>query len=152
MKILVLRSSSGNAKSQIRHPKFLVFFCAMLLALSFPAEAQQTKKVPRIGFVSASRQPWDEAFRQGLHELGYVEGQNITIEYRYAEGKFERLPDLAGELVRLKVDVIVAGKRRRYAQPNNQRVRSLLSWRSPLILSEADSLPVLLDRVGISRG
>jgi len=74
------------------------------------AEAQQPKKVPRIGFVSASRQPWDEAFRQGLRELGYVEGQNIMIDYRYAEGKFERLPDLAGELVRLKVDVIVAGE------------------------------------------
>ena len=74
------------------------------------AEAQQPKKVPRIGFVSASRQPWDAAFRQGLRELGYVEGQNIMIDYRYAEGKFERLPDLAGELVRLKVDVIVAGE------------------------------------------
>src|SRR6266496_1477804 len=90
----------------------IVFIC-LLLTVLLPSGflgAQQTKKVPRIGFVSASRQPWDEAFRQGLHELGYVEGQNITIEYRYAEGKFERLSDLAGELVRLKVDVIVAGE------------------------------------------
>jgi putative ABC transport system substrate-binding protein len=83
---------------------------ALLFALRVPAHAQQAKKVPRIGFLSASRQPWDEAFRQGLHKLGYVEGQNITIEYRYAEGKFARLPDLAGELVRFKVDAIIAGE------------------------------------------
>ncbi|MGH7773306.1 MAG: ABC transporter substrate-binding protein, partial [Candidatus Binatia bacterium] len=76
------------------------------------AEAQQAKKVPRIGFLLApSRSAVSEsldAFQQGLRELGYVEGQNIVTEYRYAEGKFERLPDLATELVRLKVDVIVA--------------------------------------------
>jgi putative ABC transport system substrate-binding protein len=88
----------------------LIAIIVTLLGLGTVAQAQQTKKVPRIGFLSASRQPWDEAFRQSLHELGYVEGQNITIEYRYAEGKFERLPDLAGELVRLNVDAIVAGE------------------------------------------
>ncbi|MBI2180950.1 MAG: ABC transporter substrate-binding protein [Deltaproteobacteria bacterium] len=83
----------------------------MLLALPFPAQAQQAKKIHRIGilippsasFLSARV----EAFRQRLRELGYVEGKNIFIEYRYAEGKLERLPDLAAELVRLKVDVIV---------------------------------------------
>ena len=83
----------------------------MLLALSFPAEAQQPARIPRIGiliptsasFISARL----EAFRQRLRELGYVEGKNIVIEYRYAEGKPERLPDLAAELVGLKVDVIV---------------------------------------------
>jgi len=84
--------------------------CALLFVLSFPAQAQQTKKVPRIAFLSASRQPWDEALHQGLRELGYIEGQNIIIEYRYAGGKFERLPDLAAELVRLNVDAIVAGE------------------------------------------
>src|SRR5439155_16611462 len=68
---------------------------AMLFTVSFPAQAQQTKKVPRIAFLSASRQSWDEALHQGLRELGYIEGQNIIIEYRYAGGKFERLPDLA---------------------------------------------------------
>ena len=83
---------------------------AMLFTVSFPAQAQQTKKVPRIAFLSASRQPWDEALHQGLRELGYIEGQNIIIEYRYAGGKFERLPDLAAELVRLNVDAIVAGE------------------------------------------
>src|SRR5215470_19944301 len=76
------------------------------------AEAQQPKKVPRIGYlVSVSRSSTREvgqveAFRQGLRELGYVEGQNIAIEYRYAEGVEERLPNLAADLVQLNVDVI----------------------------------------------
>jgi len=91
---------------------FYVTLVAMLLALSFPAEAQQTKKVPRIGYLSAISPSSDstriEAFRQGLRALGYVEGKNVVIEYRYAEGKNDQLPDLATELVHLKVDVIVA--------------------------------------------
>jgi len=83
----------------------------MLLALSFPAEAQQLKKVPRIGVLELTRSgPGVEAFRQGLRELGYVDGQNIIIEYRGAEDKRDRLPELAAELVRLKVDVIVTGE------------------------------------------
>src|SRR5215472_3122440 len=86
---------------------------AFLFALCFSAEAQQPKKVPRIGFMigtSPSIIPDRiEGFRQGLRELGYVEGKNIVIEYRVAEGKVERLPDLLAELVRLKVDVIVTG-------------------------------------------
>jgi putative tryptophan/tyrosine transport system substrate-binding protein len=82
-----------------------------LLGAPFAAEAQAPAKVPRIGFLSASL-PTDQAdrlkaFRQGLSELGYVEGQNIAIEYRFAEGRPERLPALAAELVGLKVDVIV---------------------------------------------
>jgi putative tryptophan/tyrosine transport system substrate-binding protein len=73
------------------------------------AEAQQPKKVPRIGFLSpTSDDSRVEAFRQGLRELGYVDGQNITIEYRWADGRFDQLPDLAAELVRLKVDLVVA--------------------------------------------
>jgi putative tryptophan/tyrosine transport system substrate-binding protein len=91
----------------------ILTLCAILLALSFPVEAQQPKKIPKIGFLSApSRSAQSgryEAFRQGLRELGYVEGKNIVIEWRYAEGELERLPDLAAELVRLRVDVIVAG-------------------------------------------
>ena len=85
----------------------------MLFALSFPAQAQQPKKVPRIGYLTGSSLSANaariEAFRQGLRELGYVEGKNIVIEWRYAEGKADRLSDLAAELVRLKVDVIVTG-------------------------------------------
>ena len=75
------------------------------------AEAQQPKKVPRIGYLSpvdpASESTRAEAIRLALRELGYIEGQNIAIEYRYAEGKRDRLPELAAELVRLKVDIIV---------------------------------------------
>jgi len=93
----------------------LVFLFATLLswAVVHPAEAQQPKKVPRIGFLTIESlyalSTRAEAFRQGLRELGYVEGKNIVIEYRYAEGKLDRLPALAAELVRLKVDVIVTG-------------------------------------------
>src|SRR4030095_2288456 len=82
--------------------------CAMLLALCVSVEAQEAKKVPPIGylasFIASSRH---EAFRQGLRELGYVDGKNIVIEWRDAEGKLDRLPALAAELVRLKVAVIV---------------------------------------------
>ena len=74
--------------------------------------AQQPGKLPRVGFLGATTSAATihlvEAFRQGLRALGYVEGQNIAIEYRFAEGRLDRLPDLASELVRLKVDVIVA--------------------------------------------
>src|SRR5215211_4653447 len=73
---------------------------------------QQTGKVPRIGFLSltspSDRPPLLDAFRQGLRELGWVEGQNVVIDYRYAEDRVDRLPDLASELVRLKVDLIVS--------------------------------------------
>ena len=82
-----------------------------ILAAPLPASAQQAAKVPRIGYLSGTSAPATahvvEAFRQGLGELGYVEGKSIVIEYRWAGGKTERLPDLAAELVRLKVDVIV---------------------------------------------
>jgi putative ABC transport system substrate-binding protein len=82
-----------------------------LLALLNSGEAQQAAKVPRVGYVfarvsSADQQLWDAA-RQGLRELGYVEGQNITLEVRWAEGRTERIPDLVAELVRFKVDVLV---------------------------------------------
>ena len=85
--------------------------CALLLALSFSASAQQPKKVARIGYLSSFDQASDsngtEAIRLALHERGYIEGQNIAFEYRYAEGKLDRLPELAAELVLLKVDIIV---------------------------------------------
>jgi putative tryptophan/tyrosine transport system substrate-binding protein len=87
--------------------------CAMLFALCLRAEAQQAKKVPRIGYLTGSspsaRSARIEAFGQGLRELGYVEGKNIVIEYRYAEGKLDRMTELAADLVRLNVEVIVTG-------------------------------------------
>ena len=92
---------------------FVGALAVSLLAAPLAADAQAPAKVPRIGFLSA-RSPTDnpyllEAFRQGLRELGYVEGQSIAIESRFADGRPERLPALAAELVRLKVDVIVTG-------------------------------------------
>jgi putative ABC transport system substrate-binding protein len=83
---------------------------ALLFVLCASAEAQQAAKVPRIGILSPLSSSADDlldAFRQGLRELGYVEGRNIVIEYRSAEGRNDRLPELAAELVRLKVDVLV---------------------------------------------
>ena len=85
--------------------------CAMLLALCPSAEAQQPEKVPRIGYLGgvslSANTARHEAFRQGLRELHYLEGKNIVIDWRSADGKLERLPALAAEMVRLKLDVIV---------------------------------------------
>lgn len=88
----------------------IVTLALSILLAPLAAEAQRTGTVHRIGFLGASRASphFLEAFRQGLRELGYAEGKNIVIEYRWAEGRYERLPGLAAELVRLKVDVIVA--------------------------------------------
>ena len=88
--------------------------CTMLLALCVSAKAQQPGRIPRIGFLPSSgdtNNPGIEvrAFQQRLRDLGYIEGKNILIEYRYAEGKADRVPGLVAELVQLKVDVLVVG-------------------------------------------
>jgi ABC-type uncharacterized transport system substrate-binding protein len=115
--------SSGNRKSKTcaephrRIPnRKLVGLFAVVVALTMcgaRTEAQQPKKVPRIGYLSsgdaAFASPSSEAIRAALRELGYIEGQNIAFEYRYSEGKVDRLPELAAELVRFKVDIILAG-------------------------------------------
>ncbi|MBI2197481.1 MAG: hypothetical protein HYU42_02620 [Candidatus Rokubacteria bacterium] len=91
---------------------FIGTLAVFLLAVPLAAEAQAPVKGPRIGFL-APFPPTDdlrlEAFRRGLRELGHVEGQSIAIEYRFADGRHERLPALAAELVRLKADTIVTG-------------------------------------------
>ena len=94
--------------------KIIVLFCLLITVLLITGHvvAQQPKKIPRIGFVSESGDtknpgPNIESFRQGLRDLGYAEGKNIVVEYRYAEGNNERLPSLVAELVQLKVDVVV---------------------------------------------
>ena len=94
--------------------KALFSLLTTVLLITAPvAQAQQPTKLPRIGYLSgnspSSESARTKAFQQGLRELGYVEGKNIVIEYRYAEGKLDHLPVLAAELVRLKVDVIVTG-------------------------------------------
>src|SRR2546430_10535742 len=92
---------------------FLFVFSLGALSAPLAADAQPTGKVYRIGYLAPGSatvsQPFVEAFREGLRELGLVEGQNIVIDYRFAEGRYDRLPDLAAELVRLRVDVIMAG-------------------------------------------
>ena len=107
------KSLSDNRKSAIQNPKWVGIF-AIIVALTVcgaRAEAQQTSKVPRIGYLDNSTAAgiavFLEAFRQELSKLGWIEGKNITIEYRFAEQKNERLPELAADLVRLKVDLIV---------------------------------------------
>ena len=87
----------------------LCFFWAMLLALSLPTHVQAGEKIPRIGilFIGGPDQPHLESFKQGLRERGYTEGKNIFLDYRYAEGRYDRLPELAAEFVREKVDIIV---------------------------------------------
>ena len=103
------------------------------------AEAQQPTKIPRIGYLAGASPPVNsariEAFRQGLRELGYVEGKNIVIEWRYAEGKLDRLPALAAELVRLKVDVIVT------AGPTATRAAKEATVTIPIVMAQ-DNDPV----------
>ncbi len=95
----------------MKRKNFYLVLCGLLLALCPTAHAQQPKKAPRIGYLSVYEPTTEstriETFRRALRELGYIEGQNILIEYRYAEGKRDRYPELAAEMVRLKVDVIV---------------------------------------------
>src|SRR5438309_5602235 len=89
-----------------------ILVAVAVLAVGVVTEAQQLKKFPRIGYLSntdpASESARSEGIRLALRELGYIEGQNIATEYRYAEGKLDRAAELAAELVRLKVDMIVA--------------------------------------------
>jgi putative tryptophan/tyrosine transport system substrate-binding protein len=113
MKAGTRQPARGNSKRKPEEKeRFLcAALCAMLFTLCSAAEAQSLKKIPVIGIflpeTAATYASYNEAFVQGLRELGYVLGQNLLLEYRYTEGKRERLPELAAELVRLKVDMIV---------------------------------------------
>jgi ABC-type uncharacterized transport system substrate-binding protein len=125
--------------------------CAMLLALSLPAEAQQPKKVPRIGYLSSgdagSQSSRSEAIRLALRERGYVEGQNIAIEYRYSEGKPGQLPELAAELVRLKVDIILVTGSVRLMQAAMNATKTI-----PIVMMGGEIDPVELGLVqGLAR-
>jgi hypothetical protein len=131
----------------------------VLLAASLgTVAAQPPEKVPRVGYISpgASSEPLRlrrfEAFRQGLRELGYVEGRNVVLEPRWAEGEYERYPALAADLVRLKVTSSWrwVGVRRRSLNKRRKRYQS--SCRSSSILWEVDSSPALRAPGGTSRG
>lgn len=115
--------------------KLIYWLMIILLSpLANSVEAQQSAKIPRIGFLAGAARsihtPRREAFLQGLRQLGYEEGKNILIEYRYAEGKFERLPALAAELVQLKVDVIVTVGTAS-TRPANEATRSI-----PIVMAQ----------------
>src|SRR5215472_2918976 len=121
-------------------------FLAVLfvLALSISAEAQQPKKVPRIGYLSNADAATDsarggraEGIRLALRELGYIEGQNIAVEYRYAEGKVDRAPELAAELVRLKVDIIVVAGGDSWIRAAKNATKTI-----PIVMMGAGSDPI----------
>jgi len=115
--------------------------CAMLFALCQSAEAQQPKKILRIGYLSSfhptSESDRSEGIRLALRELGYIEGQNIATEYRYAEGKRERLSEVATELVRLKVDIIVVAGGTGIIQAAKNATKTI-----PIVMTGGGSDPV----------
>src|SRR6266705_2937048 len=111
--IRLWHSPSENRKSKIQNRKLagIIALVVTFAMCGVVAEAQQPAKIPRIGFLGNSTPALEEnlvgPFREGLRDLGYVEGKNILIEYRWAEGKYDRFPTLIGELVAQKVDIIV---------------------------------------------
>jgi ABC-type uncharacterized transport system substrate-binding protein len=114
----------------------------MLFAYCLPAQAQQPTKIPRIGYVSSAgdsntRGSRDESFRQGLRDLGYIEGKNILIEYRYLEGKSEVYPSLVAELVKLKVDALILD-----AQPAIRAAKQATKTNPIVILINADPVAI----------
>lgn len=110
--LIRLRASLQYSNTPIPRLRLCLALCAILYALCLPVEAQQAAKISRIGVLSSagsSGAPGSqiEAFRQGLRDLGYIEGKNILVEYRYAEGDQSRIPGLVAELVQVKSDVLV---------------------------------------------
>src|SRR5262245_20540886 len=120
---------------------FALELCTMLFALSFSASAQQPKKITRLGYLSpvdaATDSPRAEGIRLALRELGYIEGENIAMEYRYAKGKRDRYSELAAELVRLKVDIIVVATGDRYIRAAKNATRTI-----PIVMMGQGSDPV----------
>jgi putative tryptophan/tyrosine transport system substrate-binding protein len=137
-----------------RKKVFCFTLATMLFALCSSAEAQNTKKVPRIGFVSVSGDPNNpgrniEAFRQGLRDLGYEEGKNVLVEYRYITMQPDRVPDLMAELMQLKIDVLVSSSSAamRAGQEASKQIPIVMvtaqdpvqqgAWRAPVGISQA---------------
>jgi len=138
---MVFNQKSKTCPERSRRIQNLKWMGLLVLLVGWAgmADAQQPKKVPRIGYLGTNFPTTNlaryEAFRQGLRELGYVEGKNIVIEWRFAEGKFDRLPALAAELVRLKVDIIVT------AGPPATRAAKEATVTIPIVMAQ-DSDPV----------
>ena len=130
------QTSEIRDATQMTNKIILLALCSLLLALCSAVDAQQPTKIPRIGYLStvspAVNATRIEALRQGLRELGYVEGKNILIEWRYAEGKVDRLPSLAAQLVHLKVDLIVTA-----ASPPTRAAKELTST-IPIVMAFDD--------------
>src|SRR5215470_11649086 len=118
-----------------------IWLLAIFLLTTASAEAQQPTKVHRIGYLSSGDAARDssrsEAIRSALRERGYVEGQNIAIEYRYAEGKIDRAPELVAELVRLKVEIIVVAGGPRWVRPAKNATKTI-----PIVMTGAGIDPV----------
>ena len=117
--------------------------CVLFFALSYSASAQQPEKVPKIGFLSAGpvSRPWHAAFQREFQKLGYVDGKNVTFIHRFADTNYDRLPALAEELVRLKVDVIIT------PGSNDTRAAKNATRTIPIVFLGAGSDPVALGLV-----
>jgi putative ABC transport system substrate-binding protein len=142
-RIPLLESDSGNRKSKIQNLKSvgLVAIAVAFALCGAVAQAQQPKKVLRIGYLvggdPTSESTRAEAIRLALRELGYIEGQNIATEYRYAEGKLDRFSELAAELVRLKVNIIVVAGGGGYVQAVKDATKTI-----PIVMVGVGSDPV----------
>src|SRR5439155_12375508 len=134
-------SSEKTGEKSMTKSILFWLLAAVLLTTAPPAEAQQPAKVFRIGYLSttdrATDSPRAEGIRLALRELGYIEGQNIAIEYRYAEGKVDRAPELAAELVRLKVDIIVVASGDQWIRAAKNATRTI-----PIVMMGLGSDPV----------
>src|SRR2546428_9751444 len=130
----------GNSKKL----KLLFYaLCAMLFALCFSAKAQDPAKIPKIGFLSSgpATRPWRASFQREFEKLGYVDGKNVNFIHRFADTNYDRLPSLAEELVRLKVDVIIT------PGSNDTRAAKDATKTIPIVFLGAGSDPVALGLV-----
>ena len=127
------KSKIGTADEHLKSARFVMLVITFVICAAV-AHAQQTGKIRRIGFLDNSsasgNAPLLETFRQEMRKLGWIEGKNFTFEYRYADGQFDRLPDLAADLVRLKVDLILVSGGQPALAAKNADTTIPLSWRT----------------------